>query len=592
MKQFFKILFASVLGVFIATGCLILAGIAMFAGMVASLDSSSTVYIPKANEKVLRLSLAGDISETTTSNPFGALLGQSETVSIKDILTAIDVAKTDDHIKGIYLDGSAVSTGWANRDLIRRKLIDFKQSGKFIVAYADTYTQGGYYPASVADKIFLNPQGSIGLNGLVSSVTFYKGFLKKIGVDIEVFKVGTYKGAVEPYTLDKFSDANREQISSYQQSIWGNVLSNIAVSRNLTVADLNAIANEGIQFRTGATTVEKGLADELKYSDEVEDYIKELAGIDADKELKTIDVAKAVRMQKPAHEKSSDRIAVIYAEGEIISSDLTSYYGNNRVITEKFADELAKLKKDDQVKAVVLRVNSPGGSGYVSEQIWKQVRDLQQEKKIVVSMGNVAASGGYYISCAADKIVAEENTITGSIGVFGLLPTFGELYNKFDLTTDVVKTNTFADFGDLERPMRADEKALMQLYVEKFYDVFLTRCADGRGMSKEEIDRIGQGRVWTGEQAIDLGLVDEIGDLEHAVKLAAELAELGDDYSIKTVDTSTDDPITEYLKKQMGDIRSSIIKEALGEDMQLFNSLKAAKYRRGVQALTPIEIEN
>ncbi|MDR3253040.1 MAG: signal peptide peptidase SppA [Tannerella sp.] len=589
MKQFFKMFFASILGVFIATGCLVLLGIVMLAGMVASLDSSSTAYIPKAGEKVLKLSLAGAISETAPSNPFGALLSQNESLSLKDILTAIDVAKESDHIKGIYLDGSAVSTGWANRDLIRRKLLDFKQSGKFIVAYADNYTQGGYYLASIADKVFLNPQGAIILNGLSSSVTFYRGLFKKIGVEYEIFKVGTYKGAVEPFMLDKFSDANREQISSYQQSIWDNLTEDIAASRNLTVDGVNAIANEGMQYQTGAKIIEKGLADELKYSDEVEDYIKELAGIDADKKLKTIDVSKAVRMQKQDWKKNGTQIAVICAEGEIVSSEMSSYLGNSAVITEKFADELAKLKKDDKVKAVVLRVNSPGGSGFVSEQIWKQVRDLKKDKKIVVSMGNVAASGGYYIACAADRIIAEKNTITGSIGVFGMIPTFGGLYDKLDLTTDVVKTNTFADFGDLERPMRTDEKALLQSYIENFYDVFLTRCADGRSKSKDEIDKIGQGRVWTGEQAIGLGLVDEIGDLDHAIKVAAELAEI-EDYSIKTVETSTD-PISEYLKKQMGDIRSSIVREALGEDIRLFNSLKAIKYRRGVQALLPLEVE-
>jgi len=318
-------------------------------------------------------------------------------------------------------------------------------------------------------------------------------------------------------------------------------------------------------------------------------YVKELVGADINKKLKTVDVAALKDWKKKKPIGKGDRIAVVYAEGEITSSDLVPPYSNENYITEKLTDILITLKRDEKVKAVVLRVNSPGGSGYVSEQIWKQVNDLRKEKKVVVSMGNAAASGGYYISCAADKIISEANTLTGSIGVFGVFPNASGLYEKLDLTTDVVKTNKFADFGDVSRPMREDEKALMQNYIERFYDVFITHCADGRGMSKEEIDEIGQGRVWTGEQALKIGLVDEIGDLQHAIKVAAELAGLSN-YQVKTVSGSTD-PITEYLKKQMGDIKSSVIRDALGEDYELLNGIRSIRRMSGIQARLPYDMD-
>jgi protease-4 len=285
----------------------------------------------------------------------------------------------------------------------------------------------------------------------------------------------------------------------------------------------------------------------------------------------------------------ADRIAVVYAEGEITSSDLVSPYSNGNNITEKLVDELIKVKRDDKVKAVVLRVNSPGGSVFVSEQIWKQVNDLKNEKKVVVSMGNVAASGGYYIACAADKIIAEANTLTGSIGVFGIFPNMTGLCNMLDLTTDVVKTNTYGDMLDPSRPMREDEKALIQNYIERIYDLFLQRCSDGRGKTKEEIDVIAQGRVWTGEKALELGLVDELGDLDHAIKVAAELAGLTN-YQVKTI-TSSSDPLMEFLKKQMGDAKSAVVREAMGDDYELMNKIRSIRQTTGIQARLPFDME-
>jgi len=582
-------MFASMLGAFVSIGLIMLVGIGMLAGIISSVSSSASNSVLKSDEKVLKLSLNGSMSEVVVDSPFGGMFGAKKKLSLKDILSAIEVAKENENINGIYLDVSYLMTGTANVDAIRRALLDFKESGKFIIAYADNYTQGCYYLSSVADKVFLNPQGLLQLTGFASQTMFYKGLLKKAGIEMLVFKVGTYKGAVEPFMLDKLSKENREQISSYQNGIWNNIVDNIALARNIPKDNINNFANGGYMFSPAKKAVEFELVDDLKYRDDVETYVKELAGIDSDKNLKTVDVAKMNNLKKKTLPKKGDQIAVIYAEGEITSSDNVPKYSENNYITEKLVDELIKLKKNNDVKAVVLRVNSPGGSGYVSEQIWKQVNELKKEKKVVVSMGNVAASGGYYISCAADKIISEANTLTGSIGVFSVFPNATGLFDKMALTTDVVKTNNYSDFGDISRPMRDDEKALLQGYTEYFYDVFLTRCSEGRGMAKEEIDNIGQGRVWTGEQALERGLVDELGGMNRAIEVAAELAGLTD-YSVKTFLGSTD-PITDYLRKQMGEMKSSIVKDALGEDMGLFDAMKTIKRTSGVQARLPYDIE-
>ena len=588
MKQFFKMMFASALGVFISIGLLMLIWFVMMAGMLSSI-TSSTQRIPKSDEKVLVLPLRGALADVTNDSPFASLLNQKKSLSIRDVLDAIETAKESKQIEGIYLDISTLISGTAGVDVIRRALADFRESGKFVVAYADNYTQSGYYLASVADKVFMNPQGALALTGFASQPTFYKGILQKAGIEMMIFKVGTFKGAVEPFMLDKLSDENREQITSYQQGIWKNVVKGIATARAITIDQVNNFSDQGHMFSTALKAVEYGLVDELKYKEEATKYVKGLVGADLNKNLKAVDATSIKGLKKKNPVVKGDQIAVIYAEGEITSSELTSPYSNANVITEKMVDELIKLKRNNKVKAVVLRINSPGGSGYVSEQIWKQVNDLKNEKKIVVSMGNVAASGGYYIACAADKIIAEANTLTGSIGVFGMFPNAAELYRKLDLTTDVVKTNTFGDFGDPSRPMREDEKALLQGYVEHFYEVFLTRCSDGRGMSKEAIDKIAQGRVWTGEQALDRGLVDGLGDLEHAIKTAAELAGL-ENYQIKVVSSSSD-PLMEFLKKQLGDVKSSLVQDALGEDYELLHVVRTIRRMTGIQARLPYDMD-
>ncbi|MDR0698203.1 MAG: signal peptide peptidase SppA [Tannerella sp.] len=592
MKQFFKMMFASALGAVITIGIFMLTGFVMLVGMISSISTSSSVYIPDKNEKVFRLTLNGTMTDLSTESPLGSLFGSMEPLSLKETLSAIEKAKENDRIEGIYLDASYLSTGTASVDAIRRALIEFKESGKFIVAYADNYTQRCYYLSSVADKVFLNPQGLLELTGFASLTTFYKGILKKAGIDMQIFKVGTYKGAVEPFMLDKLSDENRAQITSYQQEIWNNIVDNIAAARNISKDKINDFANNGHMFSAAEKTVEYGLVDELKYREDAENYIKERIGLDQDKKLKTISLAKMknIKTKDEKRSKTTNLIAVIHAEGEIIASDHVPAYSENNYITEELVDELIKLKKNKEVKAVVMRVNSPGGSGYVSEQIWKQINELKESKKIVISMGNVAASGGYYISCAADKIISEANTLTGSIGVFGIFPNFAGLFDKLDVTTDIVKTNRYSDFGDPSRPMRDDEKALMQGYVERFYDVFLTRCSDGRGMTKEAINNIAEGRVWTGKQALEIGLVDEIGDLDRAIEVAAELAELTD-YNVKTILT-LNDPLTNYLKKQMGEIKTSAVKDVLGKDAELFQLLQTIKRANGIQARLPYDLES
>ena len=585
MKQFFKMMFASALGAILAAGLLITLSIFLLIGISASM-SQPTAFSPSSNS-VLKIALNGALSDQKADNPYAMLLGEEDTeLSLTDILKAIKEAKNSDNIKGIYIEAGNLSAGSSSIDAIRRAITDFKESGKFVVAYGDQYTQGSYYLASVADKVYINPQGALLLTGMSSQTMFYKGLLNKLGVEMLIFKVGTYKGAVEPFMLDKLSDANREQISSYMNGIWDNITADIAKSRKITVEDVNHYADQGFAIALPEKALECGLVDELKYKPEAEEYVKDLAG-QTDKKLKTVGVDK-VRNIKSKEGKSKNKIAVLYAEGEITEA-VTSPYSMDKSITEKVAKELIKLKEDESIKAVVLRVNSPGGSAFTSEQIWKQVLELKKVKPIVVSMGDVAASGGYYISCAANKIVAEPNTLTGSIGIFGMFPNMTGLFNKVALTTDVVKTNTYADLGDVSRPMREDEKALIQSRIESGYDTFITRCADGRGMTKAAIDSIGQGRVWTGEQAIEKGLVDELGGIEKAIAVAAKLADLKD-YKLVEVSGSKDF-LKDLFEKQLDEVKLNVVKQLMGEDFEYFKTLNLIKSAPAIQTRLPYDVQ-
>lgn len=588
MKQFFKTVFASTLGVLIAIGILSIGSIFFILGIAASADSGSA-YKPEKNT-VFKLALNGTLSDQAVKNPFAELMGESnDQMSVSNVIKAIRRAKTNENIKGIYLEAGALSGGFAGVEAIRRELKDFKESGKFIVSYGDFYTQGCYYICSVADSVFLNPQGAVSLVGLASQGMFFTGLADKLGVEHYIFKVGTYKSAVEPYFLKKFSDANRKQLTSFLGSIWGNVTSAIEQDRNIPAEQLDKYLNEGLATGDASIAVEYKLADALCYRYEAENKIKALAGQDLTGKLKTANIDKIASIAVKEKD-SKNKIAVLYAEGEIRDDDSSSPLSmDKKVISENMAKQLRKLKENDDVKAVVFRVNSPGGSAYISEQIWKEVVELKAKKPIVVSMGDYAASGGYYISCAADKIVAERTTLTGSIGVFGLIRNLAGSFDKLGLTTDIVKTNTYADLGDFSRPMREDEKALIQKGVERTYDLFLTRCADGRGMTKAEIDSIGQGRVWTGEQALEIGLVDKLGGLDDAIKEAAALAELSD-YAVTTAD-GPKDFFTKFLEKKIDETKVSIVKNMLGDQYELFNTIQKAKTEQGIIARMPFDVK-
>ncbi|MDR2042027.1 MAG: signal peptide peptidase SppA [Tannerella sp.] len=588
MKQFFKMMFASTLGVILAVVLLsTVTGLLTIAMCMSIGSKSGTTPILSPGESVFKLSLSGAMLDSPADRSLSLLLGEDETLSLKDVLTAIRNAREQSAIQGIYLDLGVLQTGTASIDAIRRALTDFRGSGKFIVAYADNYSQGSYFLASVADEVYLNPQGLLGLTGIASQTLFYRGLLEKAGIEMNVFKVGTYKGAVEPFMSDQLSDANREQITSYITGLWGHVVNGIAESRQVPASTVSGFADEGLFFAAPSKAMESRLIDGLKFRSEVENLLKEKAG-QTGQRLKTVSLSKMKKLE-PKARKYRNKVAVVYAEGEITAASMSSPYQGEKYITEALADELRKLREDEQVKAVVLRVNSPGGSAFISEQIWKEVSELKKTKPVVVSMGNMAASGGYYIACAANKIVAEANTLTGSIGVFGIFPNLTGLFGKLALGSEVVKTGKYADLGNLARPMMDEEKALIQGYVERCYQTFLTRCSDGRGMSTGEIDALGQGRIWRGEQALEAGLVDELGGLDRAIDLAVNLAGIYN-YTLITA-PAPKDFILELLKKQLDETKVSLMRDMAGEDYEYFKTLRRLRSTYGIQARIPYDLK-
>ena len=577
MKDFFKFTFASMLGV-------VLAGFVFT--MVGMMASSDTETVVKENS-IFVLDLEGTLSERVQENPFQALMGEEyQTYGLDDILTSIQKAKDNENIKGIYLQAGMMEASFASLEEIRHALKDFKESGKFIVAYGDTYTQGMYYLASVADKVIVNPQGSIAWQGLASQTIFFKDLLEKVGVEMEIFKVGTYKSAVEPFIATEMSDANREQITAFLTSIWGRLLEDISESRSIPTDDLNRYTEEFAMLSPAETYIANGLADTLMYKDGVLAYLKEMSGREADESLRTLSVEdmKNVKRNVPL-DKSGNIIAVYYAYGGI--DDTSS--PEEGIDSEKVIKDLRLLREDETIQAVVLRVNSPGGSAYGSEQIWREVVLLKEKKPVIVSMGDYAASGGYYISCAADCIVADPTTLTGSIGIFGMFPNMeGLLTDKLGLHFDVVKTNKFADMGDMTRPFNNEEKAAMQNFINQGYKLFVQRCADGRGMSVEAIEKIAEGRVWTGATAKELGLVDELGGLDKAIDIAAEKAGV-EAYSIINYpsqsgffSTLMDDGKDNYINGKMMD--------ALGESYHYLRFVESLKDMDRIQARMPFDL--
>jgi len=583
MKDFFKFTFASMLGVVLAGFVFTILGIVSMVGMMASSDTETVV---KENS-IFVLDLEGTLSERVQENPFQALMGDEyQTYGLDDILTSIQKAKDNENIKGIYLQAGMMEASFASLEEIRHALKDFKESGKFIVAYGDTYTQGMYYLASVADKVIVNPQGSIAWQGLASQTIFFKDLLEKVGVEMEIFKVGTYKSAVEPFIATEMSDANREQITAFLTSIWGRLLEDISESRSIPTDDLNRYADEFAMLSPAETYIANGLADTLMYKDGVLAYLKEMSGREADESLRTLSVEdmKNVKRNVPL-DKSGNIIAVYYAYGGI--DDTSS--PEEGIDSEKVIKDLRLLREDETIQAVVLRVNSPGGSAYGSEQIWREVVLLKEKKPVIVSMGDYAASGGYYISCAADCIVADPTTLTGSIGIFGMFPNMeGLLTDKLGLHFDVVKTNKFADMGDMTRPFNNEEKAAMQNFINQGYKLFVQRCADGRGMSVEAIEKIAEGRVWTGATAKELGLVDELGGLDKAIDIAAEKAGV-EAYSIINYpsqsgffSTLMDEGKDNYINGKMMD--------ALGETYHYLRFVESLKDMDRIQARMPFDL--
>ncbi|MDV6195595.1 signal peptide peptidase SppA [Bacteroides hominis] len=589
MKDFFKFTLATLTGIVLSGIVLFIIGIATLVGIISSSDTETVV---KKNS-VMMLDLKGTLVERTQESLEG-LLGKftgeaGNTYGLDDILASIKKAKENDNIKGIYIQASWLDAPYASLQAIRTALKDFKESGKFVVAYSDNYTQGLYYLSSVADKVMLNPKGMIEWRGLASAPIFYKDLLQKLGIEMQVFKVGTYKSAVEPFTSTEMSPANKEQVTAFIGSTWNQILDGVSASRKIEKDSLNAYADRMLMFYPSDESVKCGLADTLIYQNNVRSYLKTLVKINEDDRLPILGLDDMINIKKSVpKDKSGDILAVYYASGEITDYD-GSATSDEGIVGSKMIRDLRKLKEDDNVKAVVLRVNSPGGSAFASEQIWHAVKELKANKTVIVSMGDYAASGGYYISCAADSIIAEPTTLTGSIGIFGMIPNVKGLTEKIGLTFDVVKTNKFSDFGNLMRPVNGDERALLQMMISQGYDLFVSRCAEGRHMTKEGIEKIAEGRVWTGEMAKGIGLVDELGGIDKALEIAARKAELKG-YTIVSYPTKKDILSTLLDVQPNNYVESQVLKSQLGDYYKDFNLLRNIKERAMIQARVPFEL--
>lgn len=581
MKQFLKFTLAAAAGLMLGVFSIII----IFSILAASGDSKE-VQLDKPY--VLRLELNGEIQDRVEEMPFdlSEITGQDVNIlGLNDILANIKKAKTDENIKGIYIEIGMISAGFATREEIRNALLDFKESGKFITTYSEIYTQGSYYLASVADYICMYPEGGMELRGLNSTIPFFTNALKKMGIEPQVIRHGKFKSAVEPFMLTEMSDENREQIETYMGSIWEHFLKNVASDRKLTRDRLNEMA-ENLEIQTTEDAVRLGLVDSLFYRDQFQNHLANLMEQENYDDINFISLKKynKVKNENARDKFKKEKVAVIYAQGEIQSGE-----GSETVIgSERISKAIRKARKDEKVKAIVLRVNSPGGSALASDVIWREMKLANEEKPVVVSMGDVAASGGYYIACASDKIYASPNTITGSIGVFGIMPNIEELMtDKIGITFDNVKTNKFADLGSVNRPLTQEEYDIIQKGVVDVYNTFTSKVAEGRDMSQENVDDIGQGRVWSGTNAMDINLIDEYGGLDAAVAGAAELAEL-EDYRIYELPEQKD-PFQELLEQLEEDMQTSWIKYQLGDQYKYYKTIQDIKHLKGVQARMPYQ---
>ena len=585
MKEFIRTILATITGVLI-TGfiCFILC-VAVFTSILTSSTSETTIR----KNSIFVLNIEGNLIERYSPSPIDQLLGEEATTyGLEDILKSIEKAQYSNDIKGIYLNIKSCDYPPASLKAIRNALQHFRQTGKFIIAYGGNYSQNGYYLASVADKVIVNPSGSIMWHGLSAQTLFFTDLLQKAGIKMQIFRVGTYKSAIEPFIHTEMSEANRNQTQAYIQSIWNSQLADISSSRNLSVEKLNTLADQNMSFQNAQVCIENGLADTLMYKDETLSYLKSLVGCKETDQLATMTLDEMIYAKSPRNNtKSLNKIAIYYAYGEI---DNGMGYSGEGINSEQMAKDLSQLREDDNIKAVVLRINSPGGSAYGAEQIWREVSLLKSKKPVVVSMGDYAASGGYYIACPANIIVASPSTITGSIGIFGILPDASELLtDKLSLHWDGVKTNRLADMGSLYRPLNDEEKALIQQSVNEGYKLFTKRCAEGRNMPLEELEKIAEGRVWTGEMAKELNLVDALGDLDTAIAYAEKLSQASD-YQLVSY-PEKEDILSTFLNNRTHHYIHAQIKHWVGNEyFDSFLWIKNAKQNDFMQARLPFNL--
>lgn len=589
LKNFFISMLGTIAGFWISLMLLFLVGIAMIAGSLVSFMGADNMENTKISDNtVLHILIDADIEECHSARDIRSFIANDAAPqTLQNLLRAIKAAKEDDKIVGIYLECRGGASGIATRETLANALSDFKSSKKWIVAYADNYSQGDYYMASCADYLYMNPQGSVDVRGLASAIPFFKGLLDKVGVSMQVYKVGTYKSAVEPYILDNMSEANREMTQSFLNGIWSNLASTIAKNRKVKPETVNQWADSLIAFEAPCKFVDLKLVDALKYADEVEEELKGLTGTKKDQDLNLVSYQTYLASAEVPHEKkNSNKIAVFYACGDIVDE------GNQGISTQKMVPEILDLAKDDDIKAMVLRVNSGGGSAFASEQIWHALEVFKAKgKKLYVSMGDYAASGGYYISCGAEKIYAEPTTLTGSIGIFGMMPCAKELFNdKLGVNFGIVQTNANSAYPNLFEPATPRQAQAMQSAINRGYDLFTSRCAEGRHISQDSIKAIGEGRVWDGATALKIGLVDKLGSLDDAVAaLAAQMKYK--EYQVVTYPDS-EQTIWDILADMPTAVKASALREELGSYYPVYMELKRLENMNPVQArMLPLQIE-
>lgn len=597
MKSFFKTFLAALLALVAGSGCIMIfffVGVAGLIGSLSSLGDSNAVPVNIEQHTVLKIDVA-QLHDVVSVNPFDSFSSSTATqpISLSQAIRAIADAKNNPNIEALYLNVEGVEAGMASVDELRLALQDFKASHKPIIAYGDSYSQKAYYLASVANQIYLNPLGSIELIGIASGEMMYKDALDKVGIKMEVFKVGTFKSAVEPYILNKISYANKLQKQEYIDGLWSSILQGVSTERKINADSLNAEVNKGLAFVNSDKYVQTKLVDKLLYRDQIDSVFAAQLKVKKS-ELKMVNLSALAAQQTDDIEVKDGVVQVIYAEGEITQANISPLAAGVSTIGAGLGDKLREAAEDDDVKAVVLRMNSPGGDAFLSEQLWHAVKQLRSKKPVVVSMGDYAASGGYYISSAANRIVAQPNTLTGSIGIFGLFPNFSELVQKVGVNVEVVKTNDFADLtiSMPYKPLTNEQRALIQRHVERGYDIFLSRVAEGRHMTKVQVDSVGQGRVWLGRKAQTLGLVDKLGGLDVAIKEAASLAKLSDysvDYGVTRVNVweelfKSTSPSNEFIAR----LRSAFLTD---EERKAIRIMQGVTRYSGIQARLPYDFE-